>query len=92
MTQQIPRRWVLASNNRGKLRELRALLAPLGIELVSQNELKIAPLIETGQTFVENALAKARHAAAGSGLPAIADDSGLAVDALGGEPGVLSAL
>ena len=82
---------VLASGNAGKLRELRALLAPLGIELVAQGDLGLDSAPETACTFVENALAKARHASAGSGLPAIADDSGLAVSALGGAPGVRSA-
>ncbi len=82
---------VLASGNAGKLRELRALLAPLGIELIAQGELGLEGAPETACTFVENALAKARHASEGSGLPAIADDSGLAVNALGGEPGVHSA-
>ena len=82
---------VLASGNAGKLRELRALLAPLGIELIAQGELGLEGAPETACTFVENALAKARHASEGSGLPSIADDSGLAVNALGGEPGVHSA-
>ena len=82
---------VLASGNAGKLKELRELLAPLGIELVSQGKLGLDGPPETACTFVENAIAKARHASAGSGLPAIADDSGLAVDALGGAPGVHSA-
>ena len=82
---------VLASSNAGKLKELRALLGPLGIELITQRELGLDSAPETACTFVENALAKARHASAGSGLPAIADDSGLAVDALGGAPGVRSA-
>lgn len=84
-------RVVLASGNAGKLKELRALLAPLGIELIAQGELGLEGAPETAPTFVENALAKARHASAGSGLPAIADDSGLAVNALGGAPGVRSA-
>ena len=84
-------RVVLASDNAGKLRELRELLAPLDIELISQGELGLAGAAENAATFVENALAKARHASAGSGLPAIADDSGLAVNALGGAPGVRSA-
>ncbi|MEO8653061.1 MAG: RdgB/HAM1 family non-canonical purine NTP pyrophosphatase [Ramlibacter sp.] len=79
---------VLASNNAGKLAELRAMLAPLGIELVSQSELGIGEAEEPYRTFVENALAKARHAAAASGLPALADDAGLCVDAFGGLPGV----
>ena len=82
---------VLASGNRGKLAELGEMLAPLGVTLQSQAELGIAPAPEEGLTFVENALDKARHASAHSGLPAIADDSGLAVDALGGAPGVYSA-
>ncbi len=82
---------VLASGNAGKLRELSALLAPLGVELVTQGELGITGAEETGCTFVENALLKARHASRLAGLPAIADDSGLAVDALDGAPGVYSA-
>jgi XTP/dITP diphosphohydrolase len=82
---------VLASGNAGKLREMRALLAETGIELVAQGELGIADIEETGLTFVENALLKARHAAAVSGLPALGDDSGLCVDALGGAPGLYSA-
>ena len=87
------RRWVLATGNRGKLAELRSLLrdAGLDLELVPQTDLGIDSAPEDGTTFVENALAKARHAARESGLPAIADDSGLCVDALGGEPGVRSA-
>lgn len=79
---------VLASGNAGKLSELRAMLAPLGIELVPQGELGITEAKEPFRTFVENALAKARHAAAASGLPALADDAGLCVDAFGGLPGV----
>ena len=79
---------VLASNNPGKLAELRALFAPLGFELVAQGELGIPEAAEPHHTFVENALAKARHAAAHSGLPAVADDAGLCVDAFGGLPGV----
>ena len=82
---------VLASNNAKKLAELQALFAPLGLELITQGALGIAEAEEPHPTFVENALAKARHAAAQSGLAAIADDSGLCVDALGGAPGVLSA-
>ena len=84
-------RLVLASNNEGKLREFRRLLAPLGIELVAQGELGIPEADEPHATFVENALAKARHACAHSGLPALADDSGVCVAALGGAPGVQSA-
>lgn len=79
---------VLASNNQGKLTELRAMLAPLGLELMAQGELGIPEAAEPFHTFVENALAKARHAAAHSGLPALADDAGLCVDAFGGLPGV----
>ena len=85
------KRIVLASNNPGKLREMRALLAPLGREVISQAELGIAETGEPHDTFLENALAKARHASRASGLPALADDSGLCVDALGGAPGVHSA-
>ena len=84
-------RLVLASGNEGKLREFRRLLAPLGIEVLAQSELGIAEADEPHATFVENALAKARHASAAAQLPALADDSGLCVDALGGEPGVQSA-
>jgi len=79
---------VLASNNRGKLAELQAMLAPLGLSLVPQGELGIPEAEEPFRTFVENALAKARHAAHHSGLPALADDAGLCVDAFGGLPGV----
>jgi len=82
---------VLASNNAKKLAELQALLGGLGIELVRQGELGVAEADEPHATFLENALAKARHAAAATGLPAIADDSGLCVDALAGAPGVVSA-
>jgi XTP/dITP diphosphohydrolase len=84
-------RLVLASSNPGKLREFRQLLAPLGIEVVPQAEFGIAGAEEPHPTFVENALAKARHASGGSGLPALADDSGICVEALGGAPGVQSA-
>jgi len=84
-------RLVLASGNPGKLREMRALLAPLGREVISQAELGIAETAEPHDTFLANALAKARHASRASGLPALADDSGLCVDALGGAPGVHSA-
>ena len=82
---------VLASNNAKKLVELQALFAPLGIELVTQGSLGIPEAKEPYLTFAENALTKARHAAKLSGLPALADDSGLSVDALGGAPGVRSA-
>ncbi|WP_332813359.1 RdgB/HAM1 family non-canonical purine NTP pyrophosphatase [Ramlibacter sp.] len=81
-------RIVLASNNRGKLAELQAMLAPLGVQLVRQADLGIPEAEEPFRTFVENALAKARHAARHSGLPALADDAGLCVDAFGGRPGV----
>jgi XTP/dITP diphosphohydrolase len=84
-------RLVLASSNPGKLRELAALLAPLRLELICQSELGIAAAAETGTTFRENALLKACYVAQHSGLPALADDSGLEVDALGGRPGVWSA-
>jgi XTP/dITP diphosphohydrolase len=84
-------RLVLASNNEGKLREFRRLLTPLGIELVSQAELGIAEADEPHATFVENALAKARHASTHAKHPALADDSGICVAALGGAPGVQSA-
>jgi XTP/dITP diphosphohydrolase len=82
---------VLASSNPGKLRELEALLAPLGMEVVPQSSRGIADAEEPHGTFVENALAKARHASRRSHLPALADDSGICVGALGGEPGVHSA-
>ena len=81
-------RIVLASNNRGKLDELQAMLAPLGVALVCQADLGIPEAPEPHRTFVENALTKARHAAQHSGLPALADDAGLCVDAFGGLPGV----
>ena len=85
------RRIVLASSNRGKLAEIRDILRDLDIALVAQTELGIADANETGTTFVENALLKARHAARISGLPALGDDSGICVDALGGAPGLHSA-
>jgi len=84
MTMQL----VLASNNAGKLAELQALLAPLDVTLVRQSELGVGEAEEPHRTFVENALAKARHASAHTGLPAIADDAGLCVEAFGGLPGV----
>ena len=84
-------RIVLASGNAGKLREFSALLEPLGLAVVPQSRLGIGEAPEPHPTFVENALAKARHAAAASGLPALADDSGICLDALGGAPGVHSA-
>lgn len=79
---------VLASNNQGKLAELQAMFSPLGVQLLRQSELGIGEAEEPFRTFVENALAKARHAAQLSGLPAVADDAGLCVDAFGGLPGV----
>lgn len=82
---------VLASSNPGKLAELRTLLAPEGFDLVGQDDLGIEPAPEDGLTFIENALAKARHASERSQLPAIADDSGIAVEALAGAPGIYSA-
>lgn len=82
---------VVASGNRGKLAEFARLLGPLGLEAVPQSEFGIEDVDETGLTFVENALLKARHASRASGLPALADDSGLCVDALGGAPGLYSA-
>src|SRR5258706_7934297 len=85
-------RIVLASSNRGKLGEIREVLADTGIELIAQSDLGIGDAEETGTTFVENALLKARQAARISGLPALGDDSGICVDALGGAPGLISAL
>lgn len=85
------RRVVLATGNPGKLKEMREILAGHGLEIVAQSDLGIAPPVEDGDTFIANALLKARHAAAISGLPAIADDSGLEVDALGGRPGLHTA-
>lgn len=85
------RRVVLATRNEGKIREMQVLFASLDWELVSQSSLKIPSAPESGETFIENALGKARHVSAISGLPALADDSGLVVDALGGAPGIFSA-
>ncbi len=82
---------VIASGNAGKLREIARILAPLGIEAVPQSEFNVPDCPEPHVTFVENCLAKARHASAHSGLPALADDSGICVEALGGAPGVQSA-
>lgn len=82
---------VIASNNAGKLREIAEILAPLGIETIPQRALAVPEADEPFSTFVENALAKARHAASATGLPALADDSGICVDALDGGPGVHSA-
>ena len=81
---------VLASGNIGKLRELSQILSPLGLELIAQSDLNVAEAEETGLSFVENALIKARNAALFTGLPAIADDSGIEVDALHGAPGIYS--
>ncbi len=85
------RKVVLASSNAGKLAEMRDILASTDIELVAQSDLDVADAVETGTTFVENALLKARHAAQLSGLPALGDDSGICVDALNGGPGLYSA-
>ena len=82
---------VLATSNRGKLAEIQALLADFDLRLVTQAELGVADAIEDGLSFVENALIKARHACAITGLPALADDSGLVIDELGGAPGLISA-
>ena len=84
-------RVVLATNNVGKLRELQAMLQPLGFEVLPKLQFTREEVIEDGDSFVANALLKARHAARASGLPAIADDSGIEVDALGGAPGIYSA-
>lgn len=82
---------VLATGNAGKVRELASILRDFGLDVVAQTELGVDSAEETGLTFIENAILKARHAAKMTGLPAIADDSGLAVDALGGTPGIYSA-
>jgi XTP/dITP diphosphohydrolase len=82
---------VIASGNRGKLRELSAMLAPLDYDVLPQSEFDVPDVEETGTTFVENAIIKARNAALHTGLPAVADDSGIEVDALNGAPGVYSA-
>jgi len=86
-----PSRLVLASGNPGKLREFRRLLAPLGIDVIAQGDLQVPEADEPHATFVENALAKARHASSLTRLPALADDSGICVEALGGAPGAQSA-
>jgi XTP/dITP diphosphohydrolase len=91
MRKLLPGKLVIASHNQGKVREIRALLAPYGIEPVSAAELGLPEPEETGTTFAENALLKAQASAQGSGLVALADDSGLCVDALGGAPGVYTA-
>lgn len=82
---------VLATGNQGKVREMADLLADFGFDVVAQSEFNVSEVAETGTTFIENAIIKARHAAKETGLPAIADDSGLEVDALDGAPGVYSA-
>lgn len=87
----VPGKIVLASGNPGKLREIRKILGDFGVEVVPQSEFGVEDADETGTTFIENALLKARHAVAATGLAALADDSGLAVDALDGRPGVYSA-
>lgn len=82
---------VLASGNAGKLKEFQTLFSDSAIEVFAQSEFSVSPAAETGLSFIENALLKARHASKETGLPALADDSGLAVDALNGEPGIFSA-
>jgi XTP/dITP diphosphohydrolase len=91
MTRRLGGKLVIATHNAGKLREMRELLAPYGVEAVSAGELGLAEPEETGADFIANALIKARAAAQGSGLPALADDSGLCVEALDGAPGIYSA-
>jgi XTP/dITP diphosphohydrolase len=86
-----PQKIVLASGNQGKVCEFTSLFADYGVDVIAQKELGVEDVPETGTTFVENAIIKARHAAKVTGLPAIADDSGLVVDALGGAPGIYSA-
>ena len=88
---RVYRRVVLATSNAGKLKELAALLDEFAVELVAQSEYQVDSVEETGLSFVENAIIKARHAARVTGVPAIADDSGICVDALNGEPGIYSA-
>ena len=87
----VKKKLVIASGNQGKLKEIQKILRPLNLDVVTQSELNIDSVPETGFTFVENALIKARHAAKQSGLPALSDDSGIAVDALNGQPGIYSA-
>jgi len=87
----VPGTIVLASSNAGKLAEMQSILSPAGLEVRPQSEFDVPPVDETGLTFVENAILKARQAARASGRPALADDSGICVDALNGEPGVRSA-
>ena len=88
---KLPAKIVMATGNPGKIREIARLLDGLGVEIVAQSEFGVADADETGTTFAENSLIKAQHAADATGLPAIADDSGLSVDALDGAPGVYSA-
>lgn len=90
-SEQQARQVVLASGNRGKLKELAAILSLSDVELVPQSEFEVSDVAETGLSFVENALIKARHACVETGLPSIADDSGIEVDALNGDPGIYSA-
>lgn len=90
-TQWKSEKWVLASGNKGKIREIQAVLAPFDIILVPQTELGVEEVPETGTTFVENAIIKARHASEVTGLPALADDSGIVIEALNGAPGIISA-
>ncbi|MEM1175505.1 MAG: RdgB/HAM1 family non-canonical purine NTP pyrophosphatase [Pseudomonadota bacterium] len=87
----LPKKIVMASGNPGKIREIARILADLDVEIVPQSDFEVPDADETGTTFIENSVIKARHAAALAGLPAIADDSGLSVDALDGRPGVYSA-
>jgi XTP/dITP diphosphohydrolase len=87
----VSKKIVLATGNKGKVKELAAMLSDLSIEVLPQSDFAVTEIAETGSTFIENAIIKARHASKHTGLPAIADDSGLAVDALGGAPGVYSA-
>lgn len=91
MTHLLPEKIVMASGNAGKIREIARLLDDLGVDVVAQSEFGVRDVDETGSTFEENSLLKAWHASAETGLPAIADDSGLSVDALDGAPGVFSA-
>ena len=88
---KLPDKMVMASGNAGKIREIAQLLAHLEVTIVAQADYGVSDAAETGTTFAENAIIKARHAAAATGLPAIADDSGIVVDALDGRPGVWSA-
>lgn len=91
MTLSYPNEFVLATGNLGKVKELSDVLAPFNVTLKPQSDFDVSSVTETGTTFVENAIIKARHAAKETGLPSIADDSGLAVNAIGGAPGIYSA-